>query len=121
LGWPLLPLYTAFTSDFEPSSSSATPGRGTSSKGGLLTLKIPASRLHLYTCPTFTLFPPLHVYTQKKTAMITNTMAADKNPTSKGDFANLYVALSAESFNKSMNNTVPLIRSLVGEGLKKLI
>jgi hypothetical protein len=53
--------------------------------------------------------------------MITNTMAADKNPTSKGDFANLYVALSAESFNKSMNNTVPLIRSLVGEGLKKLI
>jgi len=29
--------------------------------------------------------------------MIKNTMAADKNPTSKGDFANLYVGLSAES------------------------
>ncbi|MEZ4988486.1 MAG: hypothetical protein R2795_26255 [Saprospiraceae bacterium] len=28
---------------------------------------------------------------EKKTAMIKITMAADKNPTSKGDFANLYV------------------------------
>jgi hypothetical protein len=29
--------------------------------------------------------------------MAINTMAANKNPTSKGDFANLYVELSGES------------------------
>jgi hypothetical protein len=30
----------------------------------------------------------------KTTAMAINTMAANKNPTSKGDFASLYVELS---------------------------